>query len=119
MRISDWSSDVCSSDLCAITLGNVILHTGDSLDSPCKTYAHNAGHGDEPPIVLADHERAHVYQYMVLGPLFLPLYLLCGGISARNRFERADDRSGGLGRGWGTWGMPRLVSYGTRTAGSP
>src|SRR3546814_12185584 len=76
----------------AITLGNVILHTGDSLDSPCKTYAHNAGHGDEPTIVLADHERAHVYQYMVLGPLFLPMYLLCGGISAGNRYER--DRKG-------------------------
>src|SRR3546814_8697445 len=93
----------------AITLGNVILHTGDSLDSPCKTYAHNAGHGDEPPIVLADHERAHVYQYMVLGPLFLPLYLLCGGISARNRFERAADRYAGLGRGEQPGLMPRLV----------
>ncbi|HEY9540958.1 MAG TPA: hypothetical protein VIR05_04910 [Luteimonas sp.] len=87
----------------AITLGNVILHTGDSLDSPCMTYAHNAGHADEPPIVLADHERAHVYQYMVLGPLFLPLYLLCGGISARNRFERAADRYAGSGRGWWPW----------------
>jgi len=87
----------------AITLGNVILHTGDSLDSPCTTYAHNAGHGDEPPIVLADHERAHVYQYMALGPLFLPLYLLCGGVSVRNRFERAADRYAHLGRGWWPW----------------
>ena len=87
----------------ALTLGNVILHTGDSLDSPCMTYAHNAGHGDEPPIVLADHERAHVYQYMVLGPLFLPLYLLCGGISVRNRFERAADRYASLGHGWLPW----------------
>src|SRR5690606_27526401 len=33
----------------AMTLGNVILHTGGSLDSPCMTYAHRAGHGDEPP----------------------------------------------------------------------
>jgi len=87
----------------AMTLGNVILHTGGSLDSPCMTYAHRAGHGDEPPIMLADHERAHVYQYMVLGPLFLPLYLLCGGISARNRFERAADRYAGMGRGWWPW----------------
>ncbi len=87
----------------AITLGNVILHTGDSLDSPCMTYSHKAGHGDEPPIVLADHERAHVYQYMVLGPLFLPLYLLCGGISVRNRFERAADRYAALGHGWWPW----------------
>jgi hypothetical protein len=36
--------------------------------------------------------RAHVFQYMVLGPLFLPTYLLCGGISVRNPFERAADR---------------------------
>src|SRR3546814_18631331 len=51
----------------AITLGHVILPTGDTLDSPCKPYSHNAGHGDEPPIVLADHERAPVYQSMVRG----------------------------------------------------
>lgn len=87
----------------AITLGNVILHTGDSLDSPCVTYAHRAGHGDEPVIQLADHERAHVYQYMVLGALFLPLYLLCGGVSVRNRFERAADRYARTGRGWWPW----------------
>lgn len=87
----------------AITLGNVILHTGDSLDSPCVTYAHRAGHGDEPVIQLADHERAHVYQYMVLGALFLPLYLICGGVSVRNRFERAADRYARTGRGWWPW----------------
>jgi hypothetical protein len=87
----------------ALTLGNTILHTGDTLDSPCVTYAHRAGHGDEPSILLADHERAHVYQYMVLGPLFLPLYLLCGGISVRNRFERAADRYARQGRGWWPW----------------
>ena len=84
----------------AITFGNVILHTGDNLDSPCVTYAHRAGHGDEPAIMLADHERAHVYQYLVLGPLFLPLYLVFGGISVRNRFERAADRYARTGHGW-------------------
>lgn len=84
----------------AITFGNVILHTGDNLDSPCVTYAHRAGHADEPAIMLADHERAHVYQYLVLGPLFLPLYLVFGGISVRNRFERAADRYARTGRGW-------------------
>ena len=87
----------------ALTLGNTILHTGDSLDSACVTYAHRAGHGEEAEIVLADHERAHVYQYMALGPLFLPLYLLCGGVSARNRFERAADRYAQCGRGWWPW----------------
>ena len=88
----------------AITFGNTILHTGDTLDAPCVTYAHRAGLGDEPPIQLADHERAHVFQYMVLGPLFLPAYLVCGGISARNRFERAADRYAATGKGWWPWG---------------
>jgi hypothetical protein len=87
----------------ALTLGNTILHTGDTLDAPCVTYAHRAGHGIEPPIVLADHERAHVFQYMVLGPLFLPLYLACGGISVRNRFERSADRYACTGAGWWPW----------------
>jgi len=87
----------------ALTLGNTILHTGDSLDAPCVTYAHRAGLGAEPAIVLADHERAHVYQYMALGPLFLPLYFACGGIGVRNRFERAADRYAQTGHGWWPW----------------
>jgi hypothetical protein len=87
----------------AITLGNVILHTGGNLDTQCMTYARRAGLGDDCAIRLADHERAHVYQYMTLGPLFLPLYLLCGGISVRNRFERAADRYALTGRGWWPW----------------
>lgn len=91
----------------ALTLGNTILHTGDTLDSPCVTYAHRAGHGDEPSILLADHERAHVYQYMALGPLFLPLYLVCGGISVRNRFERAADHYARHGNGWWPWSQAR------------
>ena len=88
----------------AITLGNTILHTGDSLDAPCVTYAHRAGRAREREIVLADHERAHVFQYMALGPLFLPLYLAHGGVSVRNRFERAADRYAMTGRGWWPWG---------------
>lgn len=87
----------------AMTLGNTILDTGDTLDCDCITYAHRAGHGAEATIRLADHERAHVYQYMLLGPLFLPLYLLSGGISVRNRFERAADRYARTQRGWWPW----------------
>ena len=91
----------------ALTLGNTILHTGESLDASCLTYAHRAGHCVEPPVQLAAHERAHVLQYMALGPLFLPVYLLCGGISVRNRFERAADRYAASGRGWWPWPAPR------------
>jgi hypothetical protein len=84
----------------AITLGNVILHTGGDLQVACHTYAHRAGRGVEPTIRLDDHERAHVYQYLVLGPLYLPVYLLCGGVSVRNPFERAADHYARFGHGW-------------------
>ena len=84
----------------AITLGNTILHTGASLDADCVTYEHRAGHCEHPRIRIGDHERAHVYQYMVLGPLFLPVYLLSGGVSVRNPFERAADRYALTGAGW-------------------
>ncbi|WAC63629.1 hypothetical protein OVA13_02215 [Pseudoxanthomonas sp. SL93] len=84
----------------AITFGNTILHTGDTLEAECITYEHRAGRRQHPPIRLGDHERAHVYQYMVLGPLFLPVYLLCGGVSVRNPFERAADRYALTGKGW-------------------
>jgi hypothetical protein len=40
---------------------------------------------------------------MALGLLFLPLYLVCGGISVRNPFERAADRYAQTGRGWWPW----------------
>lgn len=87
----------------AMTLGNVILDTGDDLGRSCTTYAHDAGHRHEPRILLCDHERAHVLQYMALGALFLPLYLLHGGVAARNPFERAADRYARTGRGWWPW----------------
>jgi hypothetical protein len=87
----------------ALTLGNVILHTGERLDVSCVTYAHRAGLAQEAPVSLAAHERAHVLQAMALGPLFLPLYLACGGVSVRNRFERAADRYARSGHGWWPW----------------
>lgn len=84
----------------ALTLGNVILLKGESLDLWCATYEHQAGHCRHPPVRLGDHERAHVFQYLLLGPLFLPVYLACGGVSVRNPFERAADRYALHGRGW-------------------
>jgi hypothetical protein len=87
----------------AITFGNTILHTGDTLDSMCSTYQHRAGQCDQPLIKIGNHERAHVYQYMLLGLLFLPLYLLCGGVSVRNPLERAADAYALNGKGWWPW----------------
>src|SRR5690606_38910452 len=73
----------------AMTLGNVILCTGPDLDASCATYEHRAGRCRQRQVRLGDHERAHVYQYMLLGPLFVPVYFLCGGGSVRNPLERA------------------------------
>jgi hypothetical protein len=87
----------------ALTLGNVILHTGASMDEVTVTYACAARGGRDECVRLGDHERAHVYQALVLGPLFLPLYFACGGISHRNRFEQAADRYALTGRGWWPW----------------
>jgi len=89
----------------ALTIGNVILHTGHDLDERCYTYARAAGEATDAPIGMGDHERAHVLQYMVLGPLFLPLYLACGGVRGSNRFERAADRYAMSGHGWWPWNI--------------
>lgn len=89
----------------ALTLGQVILNTGTDLDARCRTYADRAAGTDAAScrtVRLGDHERAHVFQYLVLGPLFLPIYFLCGGIAARNPFERAADRYA-LGGSWWPW----------------
>ena len=88
----------------AMTLGNSILNTDEGLDSQCLTYAHRAGRAQEPRVRIGDHERAHVYQYMLLGPLFLPVYLLLGGVSVRNPLERAADHYAHTGKGWWPWG---------------
>ena len=88
----------------ALTMGGVILHAGQSLDVAVPTYtarlrpAARAGRAR-----LGDHERAHVLQYLVLGPLFLPVYFLCGGVSARNPFERTADLFALTGKGWWPW----------------
>lgn len=87
----------------AMTLGNVIINTSDGLDVRCLSYAHRAGHCEDPLMRLGDHERAHVYQYMALGPLFLPLYFLLGGVSVCNPLERAADRYALSGKGWWPW----------------
>jgi hypothetical protein len=88
----------------AMALGQVVLTTRDDLAGKVPSYAARTAAPGSPAagerVGLAAHERAHVYQCFVLGPLFLPLYLLCGGISHRNPFERAADRYAATGRGW-------------------
>ncbi len=45
------------------------------------------------------HEMGHTYQYQLLGPLFLPVYLMSGGVSANNPWEQAADNYA-LGGNW-------------------
>lgn len=89
----------------ALTLGNVIVCRRETLDVACTSYAERHGlcKPGGPRHRLGDHERAHVWQAMTLGPLFLPIYLFAGGISPRNRFEQAADRYGETGAGWWPW----------------
>lgn len=95
----------------ALVLGNVILLSAESLDVRVRSYRSRARGARGAAIRLGDHERAHTYQYQVLGPFFLPAYLLLGWlrggvISAHNPFEAAADRYALTGRGW--W--PGVVS---------
>lgn len=87
----------------AITFGNVILNTAKDLDAIVVTYQCRADGNRNDCIRIGNHERAHVYQYMVLGMFFLPVYFLCGGISVKNPMERAADRYALTGRGWWPW----------------
>ncbi len=84
----------------ALTLGNVILNTGSTLDESVPTYRAqelNRTNGRKIEssdfIRLGDHERAHTFQYQLLGLFFLPGYALSGGgISSRNPYEAAADK---------------------------
>ena len=93
----------------ALTLGNTMLCTHASLDGMCRSYAQRFGLCEPGSAMhrLGDHERAHVYQAMVLGIFFLPIYFICGGISAHNRFEQAADRYATTGKDWWPWSRAR------------
>jgi hypothetical protein len=79
----------------ALALGNVVIYAG--LLRP----RHRACmYGDRRLLDVGLHERAHTLQYQVLGPLFLPVYFLCGGIDAGNPFERAANTYAAGGAWW-------------------
>jgi hypothetical protein len=80
----------------ALALGNVVLYAGGASPTDCL----RGMYGDNRLLNLGRHEAAHTLQYQLLGPLFLPVYLLCGGISARNPFERAANDYAAGGSWW-------------------
>jgi hypothetical protein len=79
----------------AITLGNTISY-GKGLAPD-----HFGAYGD-PTVNLGRHEEAHTWQYQLLGPLFMPIYFICGGVSGpdTNPLEKAAQE---FGRGTGSW----------------
>ncbi len=91
----------------ALALGHVVLTRLPSVDVRVPSYRSRAAAaaGVDTPwryerVHLGRHELAHVRQSAALGLLFPLVYLLCGGISARNPFEQAADRYARSGRGW-------------------
>lgn len=79
----------------ALTLGNVILYCGDAAPERCKHL-----YGSTCRLNVGLHEQGHTLQYQFFGPLFVPLYLLAGGISATNPFEQGANRYAAGGSWW-------------------
>lgn len=79
----------------ALTLGNVILY-GRGADPDA-----GGAYGDRR-VNLGRHERAHTYQYQLLGPLFMPVYWFCGSFGGpdKNCLERAAQH---YATGKGSW----------------
>lgn len=73
----------------ALTLGNVILYGRDA-----EPWRHGA-YGDAR-VNIGRHEQAHTYQYQLLGPLFVLVYFLRGGLAgpSKNPLERAAQNFG-------------------------
>jgi len=78
----------------ALTLGNAISYK--------RVSPQDLGSYGDFSVQFGLHEEAHTYQSQVLGPLFLPVYFMRGGVSGpeRNPFEKAAQD---YGRGEGGW----------------
>jgi hypothetical protein len=98
----------------AFTLGNVILSPYPDIDRQTMTYAYAAcaKRGLPLPQVrtvhLGKHEEAHTWQYQVLGPFFLPVYVATLVLPSPTPFERAADHYAHSGEGW--WPWPLITS---------
>jgi hypothetical protein len=87
--------DSPAAPLGALTLGNARVYGCASPPEATHTLYGTCGVG------VGGHERAHTLQAYVLGPLFLPVYLLTGGPTAQNPFEKAANRHAlGTGSWW-------------------
>lgn len=79
-----------------LTLGNCVIYArGNTPQDMARGL-----YGDPRRLSVGRHEEAHTYQYQLLGPFFLPVYVLSGGISAANPFERAANEYAAGGHWW-------------------
>lgn len=93
----------------AFVLGNVIISPYADLNRAVMTYECAARAKRRLPLPqvrtvhLGRHEEAHTWQYQVLGPLFLPVYLVTLFLPSPTPFERAADHYAHNGDGWWPW----------------
>jgi|SRR6185312_6682775 len=94
----------------ALTLGDSILSTEDRITpNPIETYEARLRPSGAPlppnPLVdMGKHEEGHVHQAGVLGPTYIPLYLLQSVLSnGPSPMEKAADTYGQTGKGWWPW----------------
>ena len=80
----------------ALTLGNVMMYGVDVGPMSPEAYG-------DPLVPYGLHEEAHTYQSQVLGPAFIPAYMLNGGPSIHNPFEKAAQNYGGRTGHWWPW----------------
>jgi hypothetical protein len=89
----------------AVTLGNTILY--GQGNPPTRNGAY-----EDPNVNSGKHEEGHTYQYQTLGPLFLPAYMVAGGVPTGpadasgklgNVFEDAAQRYGSGQGSWWPW----------------
>src|SRR3546814_5149191 len=69
MRISDWSSDVCSSDL-----PNLVAHEGEAYRDRLKALAHDLGVGNNIAFIDAFVEQGDLIDYLQAADLYVTPY---------------------------------------------
>lgn len=79
----------------AVTLGNTISYGPGT--GPCDYGAYG-----DCEVQLGLHEQAHTWQFQLLGPFFIPIYFIVGGLRGptHNPLERAAQE---FARGRGSW----------------
>src|SRR3546814_15262956 len=80
MRISDWSSDVCSSDLASFRLEPTF---GNFKYFNCFLQRHN-----DDPIVITEYIIARLNQQVAVYPLYVNRYLVIHNHKAAEGFDR-------------------------------